>query len=406
MMHPDPNPAPNLNPGSHPVAPNPAHTPQDVPLPSASPLHSACSVSPSHVPDTSTAPASPVSPTAPIPRVSFGIIVLNGEPFTRHCLRALYPYAHEILVVEGGSRHAAHACTPDGHSTDGTLQTLRRFVAEEDPDGKVQLITREGFWSEKDEQSNAYATRATGDWLWQVDIDEFYRPEDMEAILARLAAEPDITGAAFHTRNAWGDLHTRVNGLHLLAMGQVFRRLFRWGRGYRYATHRPPTVLDPHGRDLTQGRWISGADMEARGIVLYHYSLLFPRHVEAKCGYYESLSEGARRERAWFEDGYMRLNRPFHVFNVSSQISWLEPWEGAHPPAVLDMMQDIEAGRIAEPLRPMTDVHALVARPSYRMMIRLLRMTLPLYRLGLLAWHRRPRWMSKRTLRRLRGGGA
>lgn len=377
MMPPDPASSPS------PIAPDPVHTPhgEDVPAPI-------------------------VPATAPIPRVSFGIIVLNGEPFTRYCLRALYPYAHEILVVEGGSPHAAHACTPTGHSTDGTLETLRRFVAEEDPDGKVQLITREGFWSEKDEQSNAYATRATGDWLWQVDIDEFYRPEDMEAILARLASDPAITGAAFHTRNAWGDLHTRVNGLHLLAMGQVFRRLFRWGGGYRYATHRPPTVLDPHSCDLTHGRWISGAEMEARGIVLYHYSLLFPRHVEAKCGYYESLSEGARRERAWFEDGYMRLHRPFHVFNVSTQTSWLEPWDGTHPPAILEMMQDIQAGRIVETLRPMVDAHALVARPSYRMMTRLLRLTLPLYRLGLLAWHRRPKWMTKRTLRRLLGGGA
>ena len=36
------------------------------------------------------------------PRISFGIIVFNGEPFTRYCLRALYPFAHEIIVVEGG----------------------------------------------------------------------------------------------------------------------------------------------------------------------------------------------------------------------------------------------------------------------------------------------------------------
>ena len=35
-----------------------------------------------------------------IPRVTFGIIVLNGEPFTRYCLRALYPFAYEIIVVD------------------------------------------------------------------------------------------------------------------------------------------------------------------------------------------------------------------------------------------------------------------------------------------------------------------
>ena len=34
----------------------------------------------------------------------------------------------------------------------------------------------------------AYAERATGDYLWQVDMDEFYRPEEMHIVLDMLAA--------------------------------------------------------------------------------------------------------------------------------------------------------------------------------------------------------------------------
>ena len=37
------------------------------------------------------------------PRISFGMIVLNGEPFVRYNLRAIYPFAYEIIIVEGGS---------------------------------------------------------------------------------------------------------------------------------------------------------------------------------------------------------------------------------------------------------------------------------------------------------------
>jgi hypothetical protein len=59
-------------------------------------------------------------------RITFGIIVLNGEPFTKYCRRALYPFAHEIIVVEG----AVPAATPDGHSLDGTLEALDRFKYE------------------------------------------------------------------------------------------------------------------------------------------------------------------------------------------------------------------------------------------------------------------------------------
>jgi len=75
----------------------------------------------------------------------------SGEPFTGYCLRALYPFAQEILVVEGAAPAAAKLATTDSHSTDGTLETLYRFKAEEDPKGKVLISTREGFWSKKDE---------------------------------------------------------------------------------------------------------------------------------------------------------------------------------------------------------------------------------------------------------------
>ena len=50
-----------------------------------------------------------------------------------------------------------------------------------EPEDELVIVTAEddghpnGFWpGEKDEQSRAYAKRATGDYLWQVDIDEFY----------------------------------------------------------------------------------------------------------------------------------------------------------------------------------------------------------------------------------------
>src|SRR5450756_1924974 len=147
------------------------------------------------------------------PRVTFGIIVLNGEPFTRYCLRSLYPFAHEIIVVEGGHEDARAVTTPDGHSIDGTLETLRRFVSEEDPEKKVRLVTRDGFWPTRDEvghvrtaQSRAYAELATGDYLWQVDIDEFYRPADMQAVFAMLARDPGITACLLYTSPFWGGL--------------------------------------------------------------------------------------------------------------------------------------------------------------------------------------------------------
>ena len=69
-------------------------------------------------------------PMAGGPRLTFGMIVLNGEPFVRYALDALYPHAHEIIVVEGAAPAAAAVATPRGHSTDATLATLRAYKRE------------------------------------------------------------------------------------------------------------------------------------------------------------------------------------------------------------------------------------------------------------------------------------
>ena len=204
------------------------------------------------------------------PRVSFGIIVLNGEPFTRYCLRSLYPHAHEIIVVEGGHEDTRSVTTPDGHSIDGTLDVLYRFRDEEDPEGKVKIVTRDGFWPKKDElgrdrtpQSRAYAELATGDYLWQVDIDEFYRDADIRTVLDMLSSDPSITAVSFRERTFWGDIRYVADGWYLRRGKDCFHRLFKWGAEYRYVTHEPPTVHDPSGRDLRDLNWID-ADATTR----------------------------------------------------------------------------------------------------------------------------------------------
>lgn len=303
-----------------------------------------------------------------LPRVSFGMIVLNGEPFVRYNLRALYPFAHEIIVVEGAAPAAVGVATPDGHSRDGTLETLHRFKAEEDPDDKLQIVTRDGFWTgEKDEMSQAYAARATGDYLWQVDSDEFYHPDDMRAVLDLLRADQSITAVSFKTRTFWGGFEAVTDGYYLRDGGDEFHRLFKWGPGYSYTTHRPPTVTDPAGRDLRTLCWLDGAALARRGIVMYHYSLVFPKQVLDKSDYYDRAAWVARSKyRAWAERTFLRLEDPFHVHNVYTYPSWLERYRGPHPPQIEALRRDIATGAIDVALRPTDDINRLLRSPVYR----------------------------------------
>lgn len=316
------------------------------------------------------------------PRITFGIIVLNGEPFTRYCLRSLYPFAHQIVVVEGGHEDTRAVATPDGHSIDGTLDALRRFKAEEDPLDKLEIVTRDGFWPKTDElgrhrthQSRAYAERATGDYLWQVDIDEFYRPEDMQAVIAMLRERRDVSAVSFRTRSFFGGLRYVAESWDHLDGTRDFNRLFRWGPGYSYVTHEPPTVVDDRGRDLRTLHWVRADDMARRGVFLYHYESLIPWQVEQKVRIYQDEKpDWCAGLVDWAQSSYFHLHHPYRVHREYRSPSWLRRFDGSHPPEAVRMMSDVVMGRTIQSPRGTEDIESLLQRWWY-----------PIGRQGLLA---------------------
>lgn len=326
------------------------------------------------------------------PKVTFGMIVLNGLPFLPYNLRALYPFAHQIIVVEGAASGAAGIATPDGHSRDGTLEELRRFAREEDRAGKLVVLTaeddghRDGFWpGEKDEQSRAYAARATGDYLWQVDADEFYLPSHMQRVLDTLCENPDITAVSFPTLTFWGSPRCTVDGWFLRRGAAEYHRLFRWEPGSTYATHRPPTVLDARGRDTRALGWLDSRGTVRLGVVIYHYSLLFPVQVIEKVEYYSNWGVSGdwfveAEGRRWLADSYLSLRRPYRVHNAYRYPSWLQRFHGPTPPQIERMSADIAAGRLQVETRPMADAERLLRSPWYAVGRWLLELTEPVDR--------------------------
>ncbi len=303
------------------------------------------------------------------PRFTFGMIVLNGEPFLRYNLRQLYLYAHEIIVVEGAATDAKGIATPDGHSQDNTLQILRDFKANEDPDDKLIIITQDGFWEEKDAMSQAYAECATGDYLWQVDMDEFYKAEDIEAIGKMLMDDPQITAMSFETLTFWGSPNYRCDGWSLRRGASEFHRLFKWGDGYRYVTHRPPTVVDEYGRDMRSRNWVDGQTLKEQGIYLYHYALLLPKQVQGKVEYYRHANwanEQFHDLPRWASESYFSLEQPFRVHNVYAYPSWLNRYQGSHPKQVTAMWADLQTNDSID-LRQTADIEALLESPTYTM---------------------------------------
>lgn len=297
------------------------------------------------------------------PRLSFGLIVLNGMPFLPYLLESVYPHAHQIIVVEGAVRRAWEAATPDGHSTDGTVEALRRFP---DPEGKLVVVQREGFWPEKTEMSNAYVERCTGDYIWQLDVDEFYRGEDIERVRTLLAERPELHALSFKTLNFWGGFEAIMAGGRLALGDELFHRLFKFRPGWRFRTHRPPTLVDEAGTDTRRLGYLSGAELARHGIYLYHYSYVFPEQVRQKMGYYLKMGWRGVEDEGWVEHYWSQLGDPLRVHPDQRLATWLVPFEGEHPRTIQRLREDLATGRLRVEQRPTEDIQRYLASPGRR----------------------------------------
>jgi len=246
--------------------------------------------------------------------------------------------------------------------------------------------------------SQAYAQQATGDYLWQVDSDEFYRADDMRKVLKLLQDDPTITTISFRQISFWGGFDYYTGGRFLSRVFPDIHRVFKWGDGYHYVTHRPPTIHDPQGRNLQELKWLDGTFWAGRGVRMYHYSLVFPSQVERKASYYKQATwAGAGDAENWAQDVYFDLKYPYRVHNVYQYPSWLLRFEGQHPEQIEALRADLAAGRIEIEQRGTADIERLLSSPRYQLGRRYLQINEHFY----------PIWRFLRRIRaslRYRGG--
>ncbi|MBW4054794.1 MAG: glycosyltransferase [Proteobacteria bacterium] len=293
---------------------------------------------------------------------------MNGEQFVRYNLRSLYPFAHEILIVEGAYWASSVVSTPDGHSIDRTLEELYRFKDEEDTRGIVQIITKNEHWDGLTQQCQAWAEKATGDYIWAVDIDEFYKPEDVQAVIDILAANPSITMISFKLiQFCFGFDYVLHSGRDFIKGGIMeCRRIFKYGPDYRYIEHEPPTVVNPTGVDLKMIDYLDCEKTSHLGIYIYHYTAIFRSQVEGKVAAYalrgwENKSDHAPK----FLNNWLHLDDPFHLGWERRYFTWLERFQAPHPPEISRLKDDVLSQRLVMPLRDNSDIEKLMDSHGY-----------------------------------------
>jgi hypothetical protein len=212
-------------------------------------------------------------------KISFGIIVFNGEEFLKECIDSIYPYAHEILIAEGPVQH--YRLRGYNTSTDKTNDIINNYP---DIDNKIKV--NRGQYIEKTHQCNEYIKMIdiTTDYVWHVDSDEIYKSEDIEKVIELLEKE-EYTKVGFKTYTFFGGFDRYMGGF---VENFEFVRIYKYKYGAYWGEHRPPKIIYPNDRREMCHKYLTGNHLlEQYDIRIYHYSMVYISQVYEKMIYYK-----------------------------------------------------------------------------------------------------------------------
>ena len=287
-------------------------------------------------------------------KISYITIVLNGMPFLQYCLESMLPFAHEIIIIEGGVPNCMFAANEDGSSKDGTVEFLQKFSSDK---SNVKII--QGKWKSKCEMQNAALKHATGDYVWLVDSDEFYRKPDIERMIQILQKDSTITQVNFILYHFWKGFDYIFDCPELFTSPYECRRIFKNYPGASFSTHRPPTMIWP-GYDKSVGNMntLGGLAVRELGIDLLHYSYVLFEQVKQKQEFYGRMTSqiilGVDR-RIWYKECFEKWT-PENREEIEKKYSiWMgnhhtktKPFTGTHPNVMSDFIKGYKYGTNAK----------------------------------------------------------
>lgn len=217
-------------------------------------------------------------------------IVLNGLHHLEHneFAKSMCDMFDIWVIVEGASdNHGSTSwCRPaldkyhnNGHSVDGTVEYIKSLKNNVH---NVYTNSIGGVWKSKDQMVNSALTRIGVEaqyepcYLWEVDVDEQWKLEDIEAAERQLSNSGGKTGM-FHAnffvgpglvaKGAWGE------GLWL-----PYNRLWLWDGNELFQKHEPPTMQGGNEPSVLLPQRFN------------HYAYYFEKDVEFKDSWYSNHS--------------------------------------------------------------------------------------------------------------------
>lgn len=210
-------------------------------------------------------------------------IILNGK---HHLIKQITPMIagfDKWIIVEGASKNTF--CTSwckdmpekyhkDGSSIDGTVEYIKEIQSTICTGAEIKLIQTEGFWDGKVAMFNAALEYIDYPChLWQVDIDEYWEPWQLEN--AEKILENTDTDVGIFTCNYMLSHDIVVRGDWGESIKHGYKRLWKYQPGRKFISHEPPKIEG-------EGKALPPAYMPK----FLHKSYYYKQDVEFKAAWY------------------------------------------------------------------------------------------------------------------------
>lgn len=191
----------------------------------------------------------------------------NEEEFIGLNLQNHYDVFDKIIIIEGAVANRSNATT-DGHSTDRTVEIIEDFKQNHDPAKKILFIKIKRHWRNLEEMKQTFLDLSSdGDWIFIIDADEFYKPEDIQRVRKAIDLQPNASEFVPNFLHFYHDYnHIAVPGPEWQPQHQ---RIFKYVRGMKYNSH--PVVTDPDGQCTYFSPQYQHRRVMLNNFFIYHY---------------------------------------------------------------------------------------------------------------------------------------
>jgi len=282
-------------------------------------------------------------------KIAFGCITFESDFVLKEALASVYPYAEQILIAEGPVQY-----WQDQGKTTSTDETNAILESFPDPRGIIKVI--HGHFAEKNSQCKTYMPylRDDIDYIWNLDSDEIYKPEDIEKII-KILTDEKYTSVGIRSCSFYGGFNRYITGFEEAC--DNFLRIFKVCPGATWLTHRPPTIQYPSGYFITPKHLNSDELFFNYSVRFYHYSYVWPRQVHDKIEYYKAAVSKHKCIDNYYNRVYLpwvmgtheeRENIEIHFLGVHEWLpqyrgpTFTKPFTGEHPEIIKKAMPQLE----------------------------------------------------------------